>query len=809
MKFGGTSVAGADRMGTIADLAAAALQEARVCLVASAMAGITNHLVKSADEASRGGATEALVEAYLAPHLALVAELGLKEQSLAATLAALGEELSKLLRGVSLLQECSPQVKAQLSALGERASCAILAALLRQRGLPVQLLDPRELLLCAGDPLESAPDLAGTHARFTALREGEGTLLLLPGFFGGDASGRTVLLGRGGSDYSAAIAAAALDAALLEIWTDVDGIFSADPRMVPEAFPLPELSFDEAMELAHFGAKVLHPKTIAPARERGIPVRVCNSFHPEAPGSMVRAQAEAPSHGVRGLSWLPGLALVDLRGPGMPGVPGVAARAFAALARQEISVVMITQGSSEVSICLAVREADGERAAQALQEAFRAEMSAGMVQEVALQPGLGILSAVGDGMRTRRGMAAAFTTAMADAGCNIIAIAQGGSERNISLVIAAEEGPRGLRAAHRRCFETRETLELYLWGVGTVGSQVLELLERQIPELRSGNMDFRLCGIANSRQMVLDADGIEPKDAKTRLAQATGPSDLAALSAFIKGRRPEVAVFVDCSASEDLAQAYPQILEAGFHVVSANKKANGGPLARYRGIREAASRSRRHFYYETHVGAGLPVIDTVKGLMAAGDRLLRFEGVLSGSLSYILGQLGEGVALSEAVRSAMVQGFTEPDPRDDLSGADVARKVLILARESGLALEPSDVKLEGLLPADFDSTGPLEDFLARLPRLDEPFRLRIAALKAEGKVLRYAGSVGPDGARTGLLEAGPEHPLFGIQGGENALSFLTAHYSPRPMVIRGYGAGAAVTAAGVLSDVLRLALGLR
>jgi aspartokinase/homoserine dehydrogenase 1 len=345
--------------------------------------------------------------------------------------------------------------------------------------------------------------------------------------------------------------------------------------------------------------------------------------------------------------------------------------------------------------------------------------------------------------------------------------------------------------------------------VGTVGSRVLELLERQIPELRSGNLDFRLCGIANSRKMVLDADGIDPKQAKALLAKAEGHSDLKALAAFIKGRRPEVAVFVDCSASQALADVYPRLLEAGFHVVSANKKANAGPLAGYRAIREAAGRARRHFFYETHVGAGLPVIDTVKGLMAAGDRLLRFEGVLSGSLSYILGQLGEGVALSECVRSAMAQGFTEPDPRDDLSGADVARKVLILARESGMPLEPSDVKLEGLLPADFNAMGPLDEFLARLPQLDEPFRQRIAALKAAGKVLRYAGSVGPDGARTGLLEAGPEHPLFGIQGGENALSFLTAHYSPRPMVIRGYGAGAAVTAAGVLSDVLRLALGLR
>ncbi len=809
MKFGGTSVAGPERMAQIADLAAAALDTERVCLVASALSGVTNLLVEAAESASRGEEPEPAERAYLERHLKLSAELGLEGTGLNETLAALARELGKLLRGVSLLQECSGPVRAMLGAFGERASCAILAAFLRSRGLPVRLLDPRERVLCEGDPMEANPRMDAIHAAFADLREGPDRLLLLPGFFGGDARGRTVLLGRGGSDWSAAIAAHALEAGLLEIWTDVEGIFSADPRLVPEAFPLPELSFEEAMELAHFGAKVLHPKTIAPARERGIPVRVCNSFHPELPGSFVRAKAGPPAHGVRGLSWLPGLALIELRGPGMSGVPGVAARAFAALARLEISVVLITQGSSEVSICLMVRAADGERAARALREAFLAEMQAGMVEEVDLRSGLGILSAVGDGMRTRVGMAATFTAAMADAGCNIVAIAQGGSERNISLVLAGEDGPRGLLAAHRRYFGTQETLELYLFGVGTVGSQLLQLLERQVPGLKEAGLDLRLCGVANSRRMLLDAEGIPPGEAVARLQASAMASDVEALKAFIGSRRPEVAAFVDCSASPVLAEQYPGLLDAGFHVVSANKKANAGPLALHRAIREAAARSRRRFYYETNVGAGLPVIDTVKGLMAAGDRLQRFEGVLSGSLSYILGRLGEGAALSEAVRSAMDQGFTEPDPRDDLSGADVARKVLILAREAGLALEPGDVQLQGLLPEGFDCDGPLADFLARLPALDEPFRRRIADLGSGGKVLRYAGSVGPEGAKVGLVEAGPEHPLFGVQGGENALSFLTAHYSPRPMVIRGYGAGAEVTAAGVLSDVLRLALVLR
>ena len=809
MKFGGTSVAGAERMQGIADLTAAALETSRVCLVASALSGVTNQLMDAAESAARGEEPEPSQKAFMDRHARLAAELGLERSGIAETLDGLGGELGRLLRGVSLLQECSGPVRALLAAFGERASCAILAEYLRLKGLPVRLLDPREVIVCEGDPLESNPDLEAIRERFAALRDGADRLLLLPGFFGADRKGRTSLLGRGGSDWSAALAAAALDAELLEIWTDVDGIFSADPRLVPEAFPLPELSFEEAMELAHFGAKVLHPKTIAPARERGIPVRVCNSFRPELPGSMVRAKTEAPAHGVRGLSWLPGLALIDLRGPGMSGVPGVAARAFGALARLDISVVMITQGSSEVSICLAVRAADGERAARALREAFLAEMQAGMVEEVDLRSGLGILSAVGDGMRTRVGMAAAFTAAMADAGCNIVAIAQGSSERNISLVLAAEDGPRGLLAAHRRYFGTRETLELYLFGVGTVGSQVLQLLERQIPGLKAAGLDLRLCGLANSRKMVLDAEGIPLGEAMARLRVSETPSDVEALKAFIGSRRPEVAVFVDCSASAVLADQYPGLLDAGFHVVSANKKSNAGSLALHTAIRDAALRSRRRFYYETNVGAGLPVIDTVKGLMAAGDRLLRFEGVLSGSLSYILGCLGEEIPLSEAVGSAMAKGFTEPDPRDDLSGADVARKVLILAREAGLALEPSDVQLEGLLPAEFDAEGPLEEFLQRLPALDESFRQRIAQLKSSGKVLRYAGSVGPEGAKVGLLEAGPEHPLFGVQGGENALSFLTAHYSPRPMVIRGYGAGAAVTAAGVLSDVLRLALVLR
>ncbi len=809
MKFGGTSVGSAQAIAQAAALVVQATGQSRVLVVTSAAAGVTNLLVQLAAEAAKGGDADALCTPFVDRHRRLAADLRqvlhAELPGLESDLGAVCAHLRDLVHGVSLLRDCSAHVLAHLSGLGERAAVVLLDHALRHLGHAPLVLDPVALLRCAGDPLQADPDEAATRTLFAPFRTGAAPLGLMAGFFGGDDRGKVMSLGRGGSDWAAALAAAAVDAQVLEIWTDVAGIYSADPRVVPEATAVAELSFAEAAELAHFGAKVLHPKTIAPARRQGIAVRVCDTFHPEQTGTWIRPAVAAPEAAVRGITVLGAIALVNASGAGMPGVPGVAARLFRALADEAISVILITQASSECAISLCVQAGQAERARQAVERAFAAELATGRLDPVQVVADLAIVSVVGEGMRQRVGVAGTFLSALGQVGCNVVAIAQGSSELSISAVVHARDADRALRHAHHRFLHTREVVELYLCGAGTVGGQVLTQLAA-MPPIAAGSVHLRLCAVLNSRASIVDPAGIDPLTARDRLAAHGQPMTLQALLDDVGARRPDQPVLVDCTSSQTLAAAYPQILAAGMHLVSASKHANSAPLDHYHAVRKAARRHGRQFLYETNVGAGLPVIDTLRNLLAGGDAVLRFEGVLSGSMSYLLGLLQDGVPFATALRDARDRGFTEPDPRDDLSGRDVARKVLILAREAGLQLEMVDVQINGLLPPWFDATGDVPSFLDRARALDAHFAGVVEAARARGEVMRFVAGFDSAGCAVGLQAVTADHPIAGIRGGENAFSFLTRHYNPRPLVVRGYGAGAQVTAAGVLADVVKVAV---
>jgi len=812
-KFGGTSVADASRYKSVAQILPHQAGE-RKAVVVSAMAKVTDSLIDLTERAVKRDDIYHAKSAELKKRHLDTARTLLKDAEyavLAQIIEADFRDIEDVLRAIWLGRSCSELVMELIAGYGEVWSAQLLCAYLQSQGTAARWCDARKVLIVK--PGEAMPiiDWEVSQQRFDEwLRERPCDLLVITGYVASTPDGVATTLKRNGSDFSASIFGALLAAREIVIWTDVDGILSADPRRVPEAVVLAEMSYDEAIELAYFGAKVVHPHTMAPAMTRNIPIWIRNAFNPQARGTRIAAaaaMAAAPAMPVKGFSTIDRVALIDLEGTGMMGVPGIASRLFGALKEVGVSVIMISQASSEHSICFAVPEAQADLAQQTVEKAFYAELHQGEVETVTVLKGCTILAAVGDNMVHTQGVAARFFGALAKASVNVRAIAQGSSERNISTVIAQDDSTRALRAVHAGFFLSQQTLSIGVVGTGTVGSALLRQLGARVAQLNSERkIDLRVRGIANTRQMLMAETALDLNAWPDALAQKGAVPNLDAFVEHVRARHLPHAIIVDCTASEQIARQYPDWLERGIHIVTANKKANSVEQALYGRLRSLSRDLRRHYLYAATVGAGLPVLSTLRDLIQTGDRVERIEGALSGTVSFLLNAVADGRRFSEALSEARQCGYSEPDPREDLSGRDVARKLIILAREMGLSLEIDKVSVENLVPGPLASLPTVEEFMRRAPELDESIARRAEEAREKDEVVRFVGVLTGDGqAEVGLKTYSRQHPFARISGTDSIIAFTTARYHDHPLIIQGPGAGPEVTASSVFADILRIA----
>ena len=810
-KFGGTSVANAERYRAAAEIVLSRAPGERVAVVASAMSGVTNGLIQSVELAANHNASYlAVLNDLKSRHLETINKLQLtaaQTHSLSETITTDFSAIEEVLRGVWITSLPSERIMEFVSGHGELWSAQLLHSYLEAQGHSSAWLDARKVLVVESQGNTIAIDWQLSQEKLkTWLSDNALTnFLVISGYVAATHDGVATTLKRNGSDLSASIFGALLGADPVTIWTDVDGVFSADPRRVTEALVIPELSYQEAAELAYFGAKVIHPKTIAPAIANGITVWIKNSFKPEAPGTRISASSPADVP-IKGFAAIEDMALINVEGTGMIGIPGVAHKLFGALRAVDVSIVMISQASSEHSICFAVPRAQAELAKKTVEQTFLMEMQRGEVQTVDLRGSCCIVAMVGDGMIERLGMAGKFFSALGKAGVNVRAIAQGSSERNISAVIEQHEATKALRALHSAFYLSSQTLSIGVIGTGLIGSTFLRQLATRIQELRAQRgIDLRVRGIMNSRTMLLHDRQLPLERWSDELSASASEADIESFVNHVHATHLPHTVLIDATASAELPRHYESWLAKGINIITPNKKSNAGPFAFYRSLHEAARKYQTYFLYETNVGAGLPIIHTLRDLIETGDEIIRIEGVLSGTLSYIFNSLDGARTFSEIVREAHALGLTEPDPREDLSGIDVARKLIILAREMGLEVEMETVQVESMVPEDLRSAS-VEEYLNTLGRHDTAIAGLLDSARARGQVLRYVGTIESDGNMSAGLRTYPlDHPFANLRGSDNIVSFQTARYNAQPMIVRGPGAGPEVTAAGVFSDLLRLA----
>ena len=815
MKFGGSSLADAKCIKQVASIVGDALNLNRdaLIIVVSAIGHTTDYLESMAEKASQNNLSFCGdFDACKKRHQQVITELNINasDEFFSAVCLPIFTKLKALLDQINAQQAVSAKQLDEVLSCGERLSANILSKYLSNKRPHTLYVDTRQLIT-TNDNYGNARVIQDKtrekiHNFFTEKLK-KNLVAVATGFISATETGETTTLGRGGSDYTASLLAAALKANEIEIWSDVDGVLSADPHKVKRAFSIPSMTYDEAMEICHFGARVIYPPTMAPALRADIPIRLRNTFNPTFKGTYISA-LELPYHfPIKGISSIDKVSLLRFEGTGIIGIPGIASRLFGALAKQNINVILISQASSEHTICFAVAPQDAEKAKIAVEADFADEISRQTFKPLVIEHDLSILAVVGENMRHTPGIGGKLFQALGKNGINVIATAQGSSELNISFVVNRKDETKALNIIHDAFFlSSAKTQYVFLAGLGQVGQKfVAQMADHQETLKRERSLEIRLIGVANSQKMLFNSDGIELHHCKQQLDNS---AEVMQIDKFIHRMRQlnlPNAIFVDCTASEVIAQAYPAILRSSVNIVAANKIANSQSIGQYKRLKRITKELDLCYFYEPTVGAGLPVISTLHNLRSSGDRIVRIDAVLSGTLNYLFSNFKKGHSFSELVSKAQQQGYTEPDPRDDLSGQDVARKLLILAREAGFELSENDVEVESLVPKALDTNASVDEFFTALKQSDGNFSKRLATAITNNCKLCYISSVSKDSARGCLQEIDAKHPFYNLSGTDNIFAFVTSRYSEQPLIIRGPGAGTAVTAAGIFAEVLMTA----
>ncbi len=811
-KFGGTSLGSAVRIKKVADIIASAVNDEKLVVVVSAIHRVTDLLLEAATKACGGdGSCRTILDEIDQIHIAVVEELfsGVRLGDVIAAIRSDLSDLHNIVQGVFLLRELSEKSMAVVLSFGERLSARIVSCYLEERLVASFSLDARELIVTDANYADALVDTLASELQIKKRLASFDGVPVVTGFIAAAPDGTITTLGRGGSDYTASILGAALSASEIWIWTDVDGFFSADPKRVRDARILPYVSYSEAMELSHAGARVLHPLAVQPAMKAGIPLLIKNSFNPEAAGTRIE-HSTPPERSrtlpVTGLSSINNIVLLNMSGSGMVGVPGIASRLFSCLARHRINIIFISQASSEQSITLAINPSQAAKAKNILEEIFVREMEFRQIDPLVIRRNLAMVAVVGNNMSGHPGVSAQLFETLGKNGINVIAVAQGANEMNISLVIDGHDENKALNCIHESFFLSQRKVHLFIAGTGTIAKSLIgQISAHRINLQKDNDLDLVVCGMANTGKMALNDNGIDLQHWQEALVPRVDHHGIEGYIELIRVRNLHNTIFVDCTASASVAESYPGLLLANISVVTANKLGMAGTWPLYRSIREAQRKSNARFLYETNVGAGLPIINTLNDLKNSGDKIISIEGVLSGTLSFIFNELRKGGRFSEIVRRAREAGYTEPDPRDDLSGADFARKFLILGRELGFTLEYSDVACESLVPEEYRGEMGVPEFLDRLSTIDGWYADEIEKAGKEGMTIAYAGEIREGVATIGLKRLPVASPIAGLNGSENMVVFTTERYLATPLVVRGPGAGGEVTAGGVFADILRIA----